>query len=1139
MLDMKRIVVLFALLYSVLGFSQFNELAPWNNNTNSGGENAKPFGGEKTINELIASFDSYWSTHDKSKKGSGYKPFMRWVDYWQNNTDANGYLITPQQTWAAWNQKRESKTDLKRGLPSSNWVPVGPFSFVNTGSWSSGQGRVNEICVDPSNSNIIYVGAPAGGIWKSTDAGLNWIPLADQLPQIGVSGIAVDYSDSNTIYIATGDRFANSTYSVGVLKSTDGGFNWNTTGLTFTNTITTAGDLVIHPQNNQILWCATSVGLFKTVNAGASWVLKQSGNFSKGSLRLQPGNPSTIYAVTNNKFYKSTDSGESFTDLTSSAGLPATSGRLVLDVTPANANYVYILSANANADYTFQGIYKSVNGGVNFAKTATTTDIFEINQAWYDLALAVSSTNAEEIYTGCFNIWKSTNGGTSVTKLNSWSAPQSASYTHGDIHFLRFFGNKFYAGTDGGIYISSNGGTNFNSLTEGLQIGQFYKIAVSKQSSDKIMGGLQDNGGYAYSNNLWKNFFGGDGMDSAIDPKNSDKYYGFTQYGGSLHSSNSAGNSSSLWVAAPANETGNWVTPLGMDTAGTLFSGFSKLYKLNGSAWVQQSTTSVGSGNIELITIDPNNANTIFISNGNELYKSTDQGVTFALVYTASSLITSIAVHYSNSNLVYLTTAEITGQVLKSNDGGTTFLAFSEGLPFIGKNVIKHQGRHSLNPLYIGTSLGVYFRDDSMSQWEPFDNNLPNVSVTDLEINLEDSKITAATYGRGIWQSAIPIEIPPVDLRFEGVSFAENFINCGTFNPTISVKNNGATTINEITVDYKYNGTPLQYVWNGVSIAGAITAINLPSITTPVGIYTLNASATTPNDAYADNNEGDAPLYVNTDGALGVVNTFESAATALLTYTDGLTSSQWQRGIRVGSALATGTNNVYTTNFTGNYPNSTKAYLISGCYNLTQISNPVIRFKMAFDIEQDWDVVYVEYSTNSGQTWSVLGSQGANWYNSSRTLQTAGDDCYNCVGAQWTGTNTVLKEYSYPLNALAGNSEVIFRIVFHSDEATRQLGVVVDDFVIDGTLSNATFALDQVAIYPNPSKGIFNLSLGTIIPDNITVYDVMGKVIYATKDLSVSNNGITTLDLASAATGIYFVKIASAKQSVTKRIVKE
>ena len=1133
---MKKIFLFLTLFYSVLIFSQFNELAPWMNPSAQGNMNAKPAGGEKTLEELIQPFNAYWLTHDKKKKGSGYKPFMRWVDYWQNNTNAKGYLITPEEVWNAWSLKQQSKTELKRGLPSSNWLPVGPFSFVNTGSWSSGQGRVNVIYVDPSNSNTVYVGAPAGGIWKSIDAGLHWAPLSDQLPQIGVSGIAVDYSDSNTIYIATGDKNANSTYSIGVLKSTDGGASWNTTGLTFTNTSTQAGDLVIHPTNNQILWCATNAGIYKTVDAGTTWVLKQSGNFSKGSLRLKPSNPATIYAVTNTAFYQSTDSGESFADLTTSSGLPSSSGRLVLDVTAANSDYVYILSAKP--DNAFQGIYKSVNGGANFVKTVATTDVFESAQAWYDLALAVSSTNAEEIYTGCLNIWKSTDGGSTVSKVNNWSAPESASYTHADIHFLRFFGNQFYAGTDGGIYISSNGGTNFTSLTEGLQISQFYKIAVSKQSSDKMMGGLQDNGGYAYSDSVWKNFFGADGMDTAIDPKNSNKYYGFIQNGGSLYGSTTAGNSNALSVDAPANETGNWVTPLGINALGELFSGFSKLYRLNGSAWMQQSTNSVGSGSIELITIDPNDVNTIFVVNENELYKSADKGITFTLVYTASLRITSVAVHSSNSNFVYLTTAGTSGQALKSTDGGATFIAFSEGLPAIGKNVIKHQGRHSLNPLYIGTSLGVYYRDDSMSQWESFDNHLPNVSVTDLEINLEDAKITAATYGRGIWQSAISLEIPPVDLRFESVLFSENYIHCGTFKPAISVRNNGSSTLNEITIDYEYNGTPLQYLWNGVSLAGTLTTINLPSITAPVGVYTLNVTATTPNDAYADNNQGSASLYVNDAGTTGVVNTFESAASSLLTYTDGLTTSQWQRGIRVGSVLATGTNNVYTTNFTGNYPNATKAYLISNCYNLTQITNPVIRFKMAFDVEQNWDVVYVEYSTNQGQTWSVLGSQGANWYNSNRTLQTAGDDCYNCVGAQWTGTDTTLKDYSYPLNALVGHTEVIFRIVFHSDEATRQLGVVIDDFVIDGTLDNTTFELNNVALYPNPSKGIFNLSLGTIIPDAITVYDVMGKVIYAKKGL-ITTKGLYLLDLSTAATGIYFIKIATENQSVTKRIIKE
>jgi hypothetical protein len=605
-----------------------------------------------------------------------------------------------------------------------------------------------------------------------------------------------------------------------------------------------------------------------------------------------------------------------------------------------------------------------------------------------------------------------------------------------------------------------------------------------------------------------------------------------------LYGSTTAGNSSAFSVDAPANETGNWVTPLGINALGELFSGFSKLYRLNGSAWVQQSTNSVGSGNIELISIDPNNVNTIYISNENELYKSTDKGIMFVLAYTADSKITSVAVHSSNSDLVYLTTAGINGQALKSTDGGATFIAFSEGLPAIGKNVIKHQGRHSLNPLYIGTSLGVYFRDDSMSQWEPFDNNLPNVSVTDLEINLEDAKITAATYGRGIWQSEIPIEIPPVDLRFESVLFSENYIHYGTFEPAISVRNNGSNTLNEITIDYEFNGASLQQIWTGVCSAGALTTINLPSITAPVGVYTFNATATTPNDAYADNNQGSASIKVNGEGTAGLVNTFESAATSLLTYTDGLTTSQWQRGVRVGSALATGTNNVYTTNFTGNYPNATKAYLISNCYDLTQITNPVIRFKMAFDIEQDWDVVCVEYSTNRGQTWSVLGSQGANWYNSDRTLQTAGDDCYNCVGAQWTGTDTTLKDYSYPLNALIGNAAVIFRIVFQSDEATRQLGVVIDDFVIDGTLDQAAFELNNVTVYPNPSKGIFNLSLGTIIPDAITVYDVMGKVIYDKKGL-ITTKGVYSLDLSTAATGIYFVKIATEKQSVTKRIMKE
>lgn len=1130
---MKKTYLVLTLLCSFLGYSQFNESAPWMQKSASS-ESKK----ELPIDDIVSLFNEYWKNHDKNKRGSGYKPFMRWENHWRDKTNTDGSLITPDQMWAAWNQKQYQKVqrngNQNRSLPVSNWMPIGPFTHVNTGSWSSGQGRVNFVYVDPTNANILYVGAPAGGIWKSTNNGSTWTPLSDQLPQIGVSGIVVDHTNPNVIYIATGDKDSSDTYSIGVLKSTDGGITWNTTGLTFANTSTLAGDIIINPNDTNMLWVATSVGLYRTLNGGTTWTMEQAGDFSQGSIRVKPDDSNTVYAVTNTKFYRSTNAGDTFVEVMT--GLPASSGRLLLDVTPANANYLYILSATTG--YAFQGIYKSTNGGTNWSKTSGLTDVFESNQAWYDLAFAVSDTNAEELYTGCLNVWKSVNGGTFVTKVNNWNAPTAAAYTHADIHFLRFYGGKLYAGTDGGVYRSTNNGVNFTDLTAGLQISQFYKIAVSKQSADKMVGGLQDNGGHAYSSNQWKNFYGADGMDTAIDPNNSDKYYGFIQNGNSLYISSNAGNTLGSSVGSPGGTDGNWVTPLMANAAGELFSGFAGLYKLVGSAWVLQNTNSVGTGNLEHIAIDPSNDNNMFVVNGSNLYKSTDKGITFTLTYSATSNITSVCVHSSNSNIIYITTSGTGGQTLKSTNGGTIFVSFSTGLPSIGKNVIRHQGRNSLNPLYLGTSLGVYYRDDSMSQWEPFDINLPNVSVTDLEINLEDSKLTAATYGRGIWQTAIPAEAPPMDIKLVSVSNPSSSINCGSFTPQVTVKNMGANPINTVTIDYQYNGTPLNTVWNGTIAPSASQVIDLPELSAAKGAYILNVVTTTVNDAYSDNNQSSIPFYVNDGGTVGVVNTFETTGSSLLTYNDGTTVSQWQRGIRSSGTMSGGlANNVYTTNFTGNYPDMTKAYLVSQCYNLTNVTNPVIRFKMKFDLEPNWDVAYVQYSTNFGQTWNVLGTQGANWYNSNRTPATTGADCNNCPGAQWTGTDTTLKSYFYPLNALNTEANVIFRIVFHSDESANQLGVLIDDFVIEGTLATQNFELTNVAIYPNPSTGIFNIALGTFTPEMITVYDLSGKVILTEENVTISDSNYS-LNLSNVATGIYFVKIASETQSVVKRIIK-
>ena len=1126
---MKKYILLVLISFANLLVAQSHLEAPWMQELNKKDRPA-------TYQEIKQAFDEYWSQNieKRDKRASGFKPFMRDLHHWEYSTNPDGSILTPQQAWEALRQKniqKQARTVANVQVPASNWQAVGPFSYTNTGSWSSGQGRVNVVCVDPNNANTIYLGAPAGGIWKSTDTGATWTPLADNLPQIGVSGIAVSHADSNTIYISTGDKDAWDTYSVGVLKSTDGGSTWNTTGITYTGSNNMTGDIIMHPTDANTLWVATSNGVYKTTNGGTTWSNTLSGNVK--DIKINPLLPNTMYAVSSNKFYRSTNGGTSWTQVTS--GLPTSSiGRIAIAVTPANYTYVYLLIANS--DNTFKGIYRSTNSGQNFTAMNTTTDIFNgAEQAWYDMAICASPTDANTIFTGCLNVWKSTNGGTTISQVNNWSSPTASTYTHADIHYLGYFGSKLFCGSDGGIYVSENDGTTFTDKTAGAQIGQFYKIAIAKNDASKMMGGLQDNGGYAFSNNQWKNYYGADGMDTAIDPTNSNKYYGFTQYGGSLNISSTAGASSGGSVSGP--ETGNWVTPLVANNSGTLFAGYGSLYKLVGSTFQMQSTSTVGSGNIDVIEIDPINNNTIYVGNENELHNSTDMGVTFTLRYLFDSSITSIEVNNSNSSIIYVTTSGNFGEVLKSTDGGVTFVSMSNGLPNIAKNVIKHQGFHPNNPLFVGTYLGVYYFDDTQTQWQAFDTNLPNVKVTDLEISDEEGVLVAATYGRGIWKTNIPLYIAPDEVSLMAIEIPTNqMVSCGTtITPQITFKNGGSNTITNANILCFIDGNSFNYTWSGTLAPNQTAVVNLPvSSTLTKGLHTFSATVTIPNDFNTTNNTKSTSFYINGIGTVGIVNAFGTPTDALITYTDSTSTNEWKQTNRSSSLINSNGNIGYTTNATTSYQNNVKAYLISDCYNLLNVINPEISFTMAYDLENLYDIVYMQYSTDGGLTWNLLGTQTTNWYNNSDTVQT-NSNCVNCPGGQWTGTDATLKTYTYPLTELSTQTNVLFRFVFQSDAGFTQQGVFVDNFVISGTLASDAFELTNIAIYPNPSNGIYTLSYGDVTIKNIEIFDVTGKIIYQQNQLSNQ----ATIDITNASAGVYFVKISTESQQVVKRIIKK
>lgn len=1026
--------------------AQYNEGAPWMQKKYQK-KNSKGDVERLSLFEMSSQFNEYWKDKDYTKKGSGHKPFKRWEQYWKHFTDEKGYLPTSSQLWQSWENHKNFSTTSDDD--ESNWISFGPTTILNHKTSTANLGRVNVIVPDPNNEFIFYVGTPAGGIWKSSDKGESWLPLSDNLPQIGVSGIAIDTNDSNIIYITTGDDDGNDTYSAGVFKSIDGGLTWNQTGLNPNNTPNLMNDIYIHPNDSNILWVATSGGLYKTVDGGDNWSMKQSGNIL--DVKIKPEDPTNIYIVTKSNFYKSIDGGDSF--IKKHTGLPTSSGRFVIDVTPADPDYIYLLSADT--DDGFQGLYKSIDSGETFTKSTSASDIFESEQAYYDLALAVSDKDPEVVYTGCLNIWKTENGGTSFSKLNSWSI-HNARYTHADIHYLRFFKNELYAGTDGGFFKSHDGGSTFQDFTQGMQIGQFYRISVAKNNASKMAGGLQDNGGFGLTaTKEWNNYHGGDGMDNAVDPTNENVYYGFTQYGGTLSVSADSGLTRKARFNGPEEEKGNWVTPMIMNSIGELYVGYKSVYNFTSEEFVKISDAFTS--NIDVLEVDGLNSDNMYVGVNREFHSSIDKSQSYTRTHTFSSNINSIEVHNENSEVIFVTTSGFgTRGVFKSEDKGITFTNITYNLPNDQAYFdVVHQGRHSNNPIYVGTSLGVFRLDDTANEWKPFFNNLPNVPVRDLEISLEDAKIAAATYGRGVWQSSISTQTPSNEIRLLSINTPNvNNVSCGTnFSLQLNVENKGLNPIESVEITYVIDNIENTYVWSGLISSQETGLINVENLTTDFGVHLLQITVNIPNDSFSDNNSLETYFIVNKSTSGDIVNDFEGE-NELLTYNEGgVGESIWERGVPTGTLLNASTSGkkVYATNLAGNHVDNTKGYLYSGCIDLSTIIFPKLKFNMAYDLENNWDIIYVEYSLNEGNSWYVLGtSDDSNWYNSNRTNQTSGasDDCQNCPGAQWTGTNDAMTEYSYDLAAFASKENIMFRFVFHSDPAENQEGVVIDDFVI-------------------------------------------------------------------------------------------
>jgi photosystem II stability/assembly factor-like uncharacterized protein len=701
------------------------------------------------------------------QRGNGWKQYKRWEWFTEPRSYPTGQRISPAAAYTAYSDFMRNAGVANR---SANWAPMGPGSWLST-SYNPGLGRINVIAQDPNNTSVLYAGAPSGGVWKSSDNGASWTPLGDELSAMGVSGIVVDHQNSNTVYIATGDADGADTYSIGVLKSTDGGASWTTTALGHTiSQGVVCRRLLMHPTDNQTLLVATNNGIYKTTDGGATWTQSTTGSFR--DMEYKPGDPTTVYASTD-QLYKSTDGGDTFT--ATGTGLPAANdvNRMSIAVSADAPSVLYALVGD-ESDASFLGLYRSSDNGATFTLRSNSPNLFSYEddgsgtggQSWYDMALAVNPTNYSEVLVGGINVWRSNNGGTSFTIVSHWVYPSTVGYTHADIHTLDFFGTTLFCGSDGGLFRSTNSGNTWQDITAGMEIMQLYRMGGSVQNANLTATGAQDNGSFIRNGTTWTHVLGADGMEAAYDPGNSSIVYVTSQNGGLQRSAN--GGVSFNYIAGGIGEDGGWITPYEILSGGAIVAGFENVWKSTngGTTWTQLSAFTSGQTirDLDVSNSDPNTMVVVFYG---QIHRTSNNGTTWTDIAAnlPNNAVTDVHIHPTNPQIMWVTMSGFSAgeKVFVTSDGGSSWTNISSNLPNLPANCIVYQNGTS-GGLYVGMDVGVYYTDSTLSNWQPFDQGMPNVIVNELEIHYGAGKLRAATYGRGLWQSDLftPSLLPPV-----------------------------------------------------------------------------------------------------------------------------------------------------------------------------------------------------------------------------------------------------------------------------------------------------------------------------------------------------------------------------------------
>ncbi|GMN10203.1 hypothetical protein MTsPCn9_13820 [Croceitalea sp. MTPC9] len=677
-------------------------------------------------------------------------------------------------------------------------------------------GRSAAVTGVPGEPNLFYFGATGGGVWKTMNGGRTWENISDGYFGGSIGAVEVAKSDPNVIYVGGGEKTlrGNVSSGYGIWKTEDAGKTWTSAGLENSRHVPR---IRIHPTDHNTVYAAVlgniykptqERGIYKSTDGGKTWAKKLFVNNQAGAVDLtfDPNNPRILYASTwraqrtshslssggdGSALWKSTDSGETWTEISKNEGFPKdTLGIIGVTVSPKNSERVWAIVENKDKG----GLYRSDDGGKKWTQVNSERKLRQ--RAWYYTRVYADTENEDVVYVLNVRYHKSTDGGKT---FNTFNAP------HGDHHDLWIApenSKRMIIGDDGGAQVTYDGGETWSTYYN-QPTAQFYRVTTDNAFPYRIYVAQQDNStirinhrsdGGSISEDDWERTAGGESAHLAIDPTDNDIVYGGS-YDGFLTRVNHKNNTVRGINVWPDNPMGagaeamkyrfQWNFPIIFSRHNPkklyTFSNHVHLSENEGQSWKLLSgdltrndpTKLVSSGGP--ITQDNTSVEyycTIFAANESPLkegllwvgsddgliHVTKDGGQNWENVTPPNmpewSMVNSIEPSAFDEGTCYVAATryklgDFAPYLYKTTDYGKTWSKITSGIESEHFTRVLREDPNQKGLLYAGTETGMYVSFNDGRDWEKFQLNLPIVPITDLA--LKDNNLVVATQGRSVW----------------------------------------------------------------------------------------------------------------------------------------------------------------------------------------------------------------------------------------------------------------------------------------------------------------------------------------------------------------------------------------------------